>query len=76
MKSVASSREDDVLRRMLNTPPQEHLDMKYPRVAKPKPSRTGKRGLPKKAALVWKRGISCPQLQRAEPEWVYSRLSA
>jgi hypothetical protein len=49
-KSEGDNREDDVLRQMLKTPPKAHADMKHPRVKKPKPSRTGRRGRPKKAA--------------------------
>ena len=35
-------REDDVLRRMLKTPPKAHAEMKHPRLKKPKPSRVSR----------------------------------
>lgn len=47
-KMAVQETEDDVLRRLLKTPPKEHTDMKYPRLAKRKRIPGGKRGRPKK----------------------------
>ena len=38
-RSDTQNSRDEVLKRMLKTPPTKHAGEKHPRVAKPKPSR-------------------------------------